>query len=138
MKRTYHGTFYESNGDGIVSPYEFTMKVELDKNFSFTGTIWESEFSEISGLHVQAKGFIDQNHISFVKTYPIAYEFAADGNVVVDESRKGHEVTFDGYWDENLGVWLGEWEMEGETFFLSFNEIETPIFFGRFEMRMIE
>jgi len=114
------------------------MEVEIDSNFSFKGTVWEDEFSIASNKYLIVNGYIDNDHISFVKTYPCLYEFNEEGELVIDESKKGHEVIYDGYWDKDKKYWTGEWEVEGETAPLRFNNIVTELFIGPFEMWMIE
>jgi len=138
VKRIYLGSFYDIDKEGNESPFQFRIDVEIDEKLSFNGTVWEEEFTGITGKLLSVKGFIDKDHISFVKQYPCAYEFDENRNIIIDESRKGHEVIYDGYWDENTGSWTGEWEVEGETEVFQLNEVKTKVYIGHFEMKMIE
>lgn len=138
MKRIYQGNYYDIDKEGNESPFQFRIEVDIDEKLSFTGTVWEEEFTGITGKLSTVKGFIDEDHISFVKKYPCTYEYDENGKIIIDESRKGHEVIYDGYWDENTGTWSGEWEVEGETEVFHFYEIKTKVFIGQFEMKMIE
>jgi len=138
MKKIYQGNYFDFDKDGNEIPFGFRMEVELDEKWNFHGIVWEDEFSGITEKHLTVKGFIDEDHISFVKQYPCAYEFDHEGNSIVDESRRGHSVIYDGYLDEESGIWTGEWEIEGETQLLPLGGIETEIFLGRFEMHTLE
>ncbi len=138
MKRIYQGNYYQIDKSGNNLPFLFRMEVELDKNFSFNGTVWEEEFTEMSGKHLSVKGFIDNDHISFVKQYPCLYKIDEKWKVNIDVSKRGHAVIYDGYWDESIGSWIGEWEVEGESEFLLFGRIRTEIFIGNFEMKQLE
>lgn len=138
MKRTYQGIYFDIDQDGIERPYGFRMEVEIDEKHSFNGTVWEDEFSGITGKHLSVKGFIDEDHISFVKKYPCLFEFDAEGKIIIDETKSGHEVIYDGYWNEENGIWLGEWEVECETEVFQFDKIKTRVFIGAFEMNMVE
>jgi hypothetical protein len=114
------------------------MEVEIDEKFSFHGIVWEEEFSGITGKHLSVKGFIDEDHISFVKKYPCLYEGDENGKVIIDETKSGHEVIYDGYWNEEQGIWIGEWEVEGETQIFHFEKIMTDVYVGAFEMKIVE
>ncbi|MBL1278832.1 MAG: hypothetical protein COA33_001055 [Fluviicola sp.] len=138
MKRIYQGKFFDIDFNEKEISIGFKMEVEIDSNFSFKGTVWEDEFSIASNKYLIVNGYIDNDHISFVKTYPCLYEFNEEGELVIDESKKGHEVIYDGYWDKDKKYWTGEWEVEGETAPLRFNNIVTELFIGPFEMWMIE
>ena len=138
MKRTYQGHYYHPDLEGNENAFQFRIEAEIDEKLTFNGVVWEEEFTGITGKLLTVKGFIDEDHISFVKKYPCAYEYDELGKIIIDESRKGHEVIYDGYWDENTGAWTGEWEVEGETEVFHFNEIKTHVFIGCFEMKMIK
>lgn len=114
------------------------MEVEIDEKLCFTGSVSEEEFSGIIGRLLSVKGFIDGDHISFVKQYPCLYEFDENREVIIDESKRGHEVIYDGYWDETKAIWTGEWEVEGETEIFQFDMIKNKVFLGKFEMNMLE
>lgn len=138
MKKTYQGNYFEIDQNGSEVPFVFRMDVEMDEKLSFKGTVWEDEFSGITGKLLTVKGFIDEDHISFVKKYPCSYEFDENGKIIIDESKRGHEVIYDGYWDDENKNWTGEWEVEGETVTLHFNMIKTNVFLGKFELNMME
>lgn len=138
MKRQYLGNYFEINENGTESSFGFKMNIELDDNLSFTGTVWEDEFSGISGKSLTVRGFIDEDHISFVKKYPCKYESDENSQVVIDIDKPGHEVIYDGYWNEELKNWTGEWEIEGEIELFHLNEIKASVYIGRFEMKEIQ
>lgn len=136
MQRTYSGKYFEIDIHGNEIPFPFKMDVILDKRLNFTGTVWAEEFSGLSGKQLSVRGFINDEHISFVKKYPFVYEYDEEGKPFIDESRNGHEVIYDGYWNEPSQKWVGEWEVEGETQtkFFTNEIIETKVFVGKFEM----
>ena len=136
MKRTYLGKYYDIDQEGNESPFSFQMDVEFDNQMNFSGSVWEEEFSELSGKRLSVKGFIEAEHISFVKKYPCSYEYDKDGKAVIDDSKPGHEVIYDGYFDKNTGTWTGEWEVEGQTDLKGLGEVTTEVFTGYFEMKM--
>lgn len=138
MKRIFTGKYYDIDQQGNESSFSFKMDVELDSKMNFSGIVWEEEFSEISGKNLSVKGFIDDDHISFVKQYPCFYAYDENGKVIIDTSKKGHEVIYDGYWNDNIGVWVGEWEVEGQTELKGLDDITTEVFIGSFEMKMKE
>jgi len=138
VKRIFHGKYFAIDQNGNESPFEFRMEVELDDEQSFTGTVWEEEFSGITGKGLTVKGFIDENHISFVKQYPCLYDAGENGEIIIDESKHGHEVIYDGHWNEELGSWFGEWEIEVKTELVSFHKFESSLFIGVFEMKVLE
>lgn len=138
MKRIYLGNYFDIDQQGNESPFEFRMEVEIDEKHSFYGTVWEEEFSGITGKLITVKGFIDEDHISFVKKYPCLYSIDQEGKTKIDETKHGHEVIYDGYWNEESGKWHGEWEIEGETEVFHFDKIKTRVYIGAFEMSMVE
>ena len=138
MEREYLGSYFDLNEDGTESSFGFRMKIELDAKLNFTGTIWEDEFSRISGKSITVRGFIDDDHISFVKKYPCKYESNENLEVVIDKDKPGHEVIYDGYWNEELENWSGEWEIEGDIELFHINQIKTSVYIGRFEMKEIQ
>jgi hypothetical protein len=138
MKRTYHGNYFSFDFEGNEIPFPFRIEVEIDKNFSFTGTVWEEDYAEVTSELSSVKGFIDNDHISFVKKYPYAFQYNKNRGLIVDGSSYGHEVLYDGYWDENTGSWQGDWEILNESAVFHARKFKSKGRIGRFEMRMIE
>lgn len=112
----------------------FKMEVELDDNLNFSGTIWEAEFSSLTEEIPTVKGYIEEDHISFVLNYPLFYACDEKGQVYIDASKEGHEVIYDGYWNNVSKEWVGEWEVEGQTVLEGTGDIFTEVFIGTFEM----
>ena len=137
MKRIYHGNYFDIDQHGNNKPFAFRMEVEMDEKLNFVGTVWEDQFSGLTGKLLSVKGYIDEDHISFVKKYPCQYAGDENGKLIIDESKPGHEVIYDGYWDESKGMWEGEWEVEGNIEVLQFDMIQTKIFIGKFELHTI-
>lgn len=137
MHRVYQGKYYDVNEEGIESPFPFLMEVTCDDKLNFSGTVWDEEFSSITGLKSSVKGYINEDHISFVKQYPCLYSWDETGKVVIDNSKSGHQVIYNGYWNNSEGKWIGEWEVEGETEVFTNEMIKTQVYLGKFEMRMV-
>lgn len=135
MEKEYLGNYFEQNEDGKEISVGFKMKLELDKKLNFIGTVWEEEFSGITGKLVSVRGFIDEDHISFVKKYPCKYESNENFEVAIDMDKPGHEVIYDGYWNEELENWSGEWYIQDDYELFLVNQIKTFAYFGRFEMK---
>lgn len=112
----------------------FKMEVELDDNLNFSGTIWEAEFSSLTEEMPTVKGYIEEDHISFVLNYPLFYARDEKGQVYIYASKEGHEVIYDGYWNNVSKEWVGEWEVEGQTVLEGTGDIFTEVFIGTFEM----
>jgi hypothetical protein len=136
VKRTYKGKYYDIDHKGDEFQVSFSMVVEFNDKMSFKGSVWEDEFTKLSGKQLVVKGYIDEDHISFVKKYPCYYASDENGKRFIDESKLGHEVIYDGYWDENSRKWIGEWEVEGETTLEGLEGIQTDVYVGSFEMTM--
>lgn len=110
LARVWKGSFWYLSDDEIYRRQQFTMSVNL-KNGSFSGEVEEDVFSEITGGEkVAVRGFIEYDLISFVKRYPFRY-ISKNGQPYIDRTQRGHEVTYQGYFDENEGKWEGHWEV---------------------------
>lgn len=104
------------------------------ENGSFTGEFSDEEFTSITGEKGTVKGFIDNAHISFVKKYPFQYDELEDGTLFFDMDSEGHEVVYDGYFNEETGCWEGEWEILIEE--IKLNEDESELIFDRGSWKM--
>lgn len=137
MIRIYKGKYFDVNALGIEFSIEFKMTLELDEEFNFIGTVWEQEFSEISNLEGLVKGFIENEHISFVLTYPCFYGCDENDQIIIDKSKPGHDVIYDGFWDSESQSWIGEWEIEGPTEISFLDQIKTEVIIGNFQMKLV-
>ena len=104
---------YNPEEYGIVDDVDFEMYVEL-KEGKFEGKVYDDEFRELCDELAIVKGFIDENKIHFVVTYPISYSIDENDKVQIDESKKGHDVIYNGFLNSNLGRWEGGWEIMEE------------------------
>lgn len=100
------GTF---NNEEIIQ-IPFRMNVKIYEGI-FKGTSEDEETKDIFDEPVKVRGFIEGNHISFIKTYPKNYELLEDGTPKVIKNSGPHEVTYDGSWDPKTQNWKGEWEV---------------------------
>lgn len=135
MKRTYKGQYFDVDSQGNQFSVAFKMVLEIDEKMNFIGTVWEEEFSAITGLESSVKGYIENDHISFLLSYPCFYGENDEGEIIIDKSIAGHDVIYDAYWDENNGNWVGEWEVEGSKVSSSLDQIKTEVYIGQFEMK---
>jgi hypothetical protein len=134
--RNYIGRYHQVISEDVTVVVEFRITVEMDARMNFNGSAWEAEFSRLSGKELTVRGFVDGEHISFVKTYPCGFTVDAFGQSIILPDERGHEVLYDGYWDHAMEMWTGEWEVEGETLVFSPTEIKVQVFTGYFEMKM--
>lgn len=109
MKKTWIGE-YRYSFDDSSQGCSFEINAIYSKG-SFEGTVYEEEFSGLTGDLVHVKGFIDDDLISFIKTYPYFFGTDDDDNIVVDKQLKGHFVEYEGRFDEEKGCWSGNWEI---------------------------
>lgn len=110
-KKTWIGKYGYLYDNAESDFYSFEINATLEKG-SFEGTVFEEEFSGATGDLVAVKGFIDGDFISFVKTYPYGYWRDEDDKVIVDKDVSGSDVTYQGNFDSDTGVWKGDWEIE--------------------------
>lgn len=117
QKAAIEGTWkgYYEYGEGYLLPYfgqrvSFEITIDGDDH-SFTGTTREepSEYSVPSQASV--KGFIDNNLVSFIKTYPI--------NPIIDEHNQTIQIEAGQLNIEHLGIidhaqqcMYGSWQIE--------------------------
>lgn len=135
MKVTWKGFYCYSNE---LTDDRFGFEIEADYlNGSFRGTFTEDEFTSLTGCGGSVSGFIEHRHISFVKKYPFGYDEQADGLILIDEHQEGHEVVYDGYFDEEKGVWEGSWEIVVEEIEINEAEYELIVDTGYWQMKRI-
>lgn len=120
---------------GIIDDVNFELYVEL-KNGSFEGVSYDDEFRELCDELAKVKGFIEDEHISFVVTYPISYSIDENDVVSIDPSKKGHDVIYDGNFIGNLGKWAGTWEILAEKVKMGKDEYFQHYSTGHWEMTM--
>jgi hypothetical protein len=111
VKKNWIGRYGYSFEEG--NEWYFSFEINADYiDGSFEGTVSEEEFTGYTNDLVHVKGFIEEDMISFVKTYPHLYIVDEKGDVYVDKSQRGHSVTYQGYFDESKSEWYGEWEVK--------------------------
>jgi hypothetical protein len=112
--QVWKGKFsYNPEEYGIVDDVDFELYVEL-KDGKFEGKVYDDEFRELCDQLAFVKGFIEENRIHFVVTYPISYSMDENDQVQIDPSKKGHDVIYNGFLNPNRGKWEGEWEIMEE------------------------
>lgn len=138
IKRTWIGKFFDVGENGNEEPIGFRLDVEMAENMTFDGKMWEEEFYPKTKLLIDVKGYIENDHISFVKSYPCLYDIDENNQVVIDLNQKGHEVVYQGEWIESRGVWSGFWEIKGAVVFEARDYYEEIIYQGPFEMSILK
>jgi hypothetical protein len=112
--QVWKGKFsYNPEEYGIVDDVDFELYVEL-KDGIFEGKVYDDEFRELCEELAIVKGYINENRIHFVVTYPISYSMDENDQVQIDPSKKGHDVIYNGFLNPNRGKWEGEWEIMEE------------------------
>ena len=109
-EKNWTGRYGYSFDEGSDDFYAFQITATYN-NGSFEGTLYDEEFSGHTQDLVHVKGFIEGDLISFVTTYPYYFAYKDDGSIIVDKSVKGHNVTYEGYFNERTGSWNGQWEI---------------------------
>ena len=114
ISQVWKGKFsYNPEEYGIVEDVDFELYVEL-KDGKFEGKVYDDEFRELCDQLAIVKGFIEENRIHFVVTYPISYSMDENDQVQIDPNKKGHDVIYNGFLNPNRGKWEGEWEIMEE------------------------
>lgn len=135
MELIWNGKYsYENNFDEANS-FGFILKVKYH-NTSFEGIALDEEFTVLTGEHAVIKGFIDNEHISFVKKYPFKFEEQEDGSILIDREKKGHEVIYNGFLNKDIGVWEGEWEILQNEVQISMGKYEEFLITGFWQMKI--
>lgn len=138
MKKIWIGKYIDIGHKGKDEEFAFRIDAKMDEEMSFSGTVWEEEFSEKSNLHLTVEGFISEDHISFVKYYPCSFESDENFNIIIDKNKKGHEVVYDGYWNDQKEQWEGTWEVKGSIISKGVDYFEEEIITGSFDMKLLE
>lgn len=133
MKVSWQGFYCYNIEFDETEQYGFTIDAEFVDG-SFRGEFSEDEFTGITGEKGTVKGFIDEYHISFVKKYPFQYDELEDGSLFFDFEAEGHEVVYDGTFNQETGTWEGEWEILVEE--VQVNDEESEQYFDRGSWRM--
>ncbi len=104
MKKVWNGFYEDYLFENNKITVEFTITAELE-NGSFKGKVYENEFSKFTGDSIDVQGFIEGNLISFVTKYPYLFAYDSKGKILIDKNEKGHEVIYEGYFNEATGIW---------------------------------
>lgn len=125
LKRLYSwkGKYTYEEGFPIDASFDFELKVQYNDG-SFDGIAIEEEFTKLSGESAHVKGFIEEDYISFVKTYPFKFEEQEDGTVVIDRNERGHKVEYDGYFNSEQNRWEGNWNIVSDEIKIFADEYE--------------
>ncbi len=125
LEKKINGAFSYSND--FIDSFLFEGKIVMI-NGSFEGSISEEEFTDVTNEKVYIKGFIDGDHISFVKSYPFSYYLSEDETeIVFDPYKKGHDVIYDGYLNTQSNEFEGNWEIKIK---------EEKLYHGKYEINL--
>ena len=134
MKTTWQGKYGYLYENEEIEYFSFEINAELIDG-SFEGTVHEQEFSGLTGDLVHVKGFIEDDFISLVLTYPYAFYIDDEGKPIIDKNEVGHEVIYQGNFDHETGTWRGEWEIEVNQIKIDEETDEIDAVVGVWEMR---
>ncbi len=110
-QEVWKGKFsYDPEEYGQMDDVDFELYVELD-NGIFEGKVYDDEFRDVYDGLASVKGFIDQERIHFVVTYPVSYSMDENKEVTIDTTKKGHDVIYDGILNPISEKWEGDWEI---------------------------
>lgn len=108
MKLSWKGAYeydYPLEGEGAVS---FEMNVDFSDG-KFEGQLTDDEFTSLTGDVCQVEGVLKENHIQFTQTYPYQYDELEDGTLLIDGKASGHQVYYEGSFDQTTDQWEGVW-----------------------------
>lgn len=120
---------------GILDDVNFELYVDL-KLGSFSGNATDPEYIELCKLPIHVEGFVDGDHISFVKIYPFWYGLDENDVLYLDETKKEHRVEYDGYFDPDVNKWTGHWEVIIDEVQVEFEIYEHVYIGGSWEMEL--
>lgn len=134
MKRTWIGKYGYLYDDEASDYSSFEINVELIDG-TFKGTVFEEEFTGATGDLIQVKGFIDGDFISFIKTFPYGFWIDENGDYIFDKTALGHQVIYHGNFDQENGIWSGEWEIELSVKNINDENDEVEVMVGVWDMK---
>lgn len=109
---------YSLSADNVEGLQEKKIDFELHLNLnegSFTGTMLDTAYAELSDDTIVVTGFFEDNYVSFVAKYPLRAVPNAEGIFVLDTNLPNHEVTFYGEFEEDSKKISGDWEIVENT-----------------------
>lgn len=134
LKRTWIGKYGYLFDDAETEHFSFEINVKIIDG-AFEGTAFEQEFSGSTGDLIHVKGFIEGDFISFVKKYPYGYWKDENDEVIIDIKIPGHEVVYQGNFDQEKGLWKGEWEIEVDIDQVDEENDEVQVMVGVWDMK---
>ena len=138
IKKVWIGKFTDIVDNNKEEEFAFRMEVQMDEKMNFIGTVWEEEFYEQTKLFIDVKGYMHEHQIQFVKSYPCVYEMDENFKTIIDYSKKGHQVTYDGKKDKVNDKWTGKWEVKGDLIVIDGESYQQEDYGGYFEMELVE
>lgn len=138
QKRVWIGKFLDIVTEDKEEEFAFRIDAELDDKMRFKGTVWEEEFYDKTKLFIDVKGTIKGDRIQFVKTYPCVYDIDENFKTIIDYSKKGHQVKYDGKKQKGTEKWVGEWLVKGDKVVIDGETYEQDDYGGSFEMTLSE
>lgn len=101
---------YNPEEYGLMDDVDFELYVSIE-NGVFEGKVYDDEFRDLYDGLAEVKGFIDEDRIHFVVTYPVSYSMDENDEVKIDPTKKGHNVIYNGFLNKDKNKWEGEWEI---------------------------
>lgn len=104
---------YNPEEYGFEEDVNFELYISKTDN-QFEGVSYDDEFRDLHPELPKVKGFIDGDKIYFVITYPVSYSIDENDKILIDQTRKGHDVIYNGTFDRTFNKWSGIWEIMQE------------------------
>ncbi|XOV68314.1 MAG: hypothetical protein ACFHU9_03875 [Fluviicola sp.] len=138
MKNVWKGSYtYFDDEENESKPIGFEIHAELVSG-SFHGKVSEEEFTKLTGDKATVKGFVENDFISFVKTYPYAW-WIEDEQYWINKELPGHDCNYRGFYSEADQEWSGEWEVITEKGRIGNyqEEFEAIVLTGSWKMKQV-
>lgn len=101
---------YDQEDYGFVDEVDFELYLHFDGN-EMKGVCYDEEFRDLYHELPKVFGTIDGDKIEFTVTYPVSYSINEEDEIVIDPTKKGHDVIYKGEFDHALNRWRGIWEI---------------------------
>lgn len=100
----------ESFGEHKDKELTFSMIIQ-SQDGELTGSVTDLEGFGACPEEALIEGFIEDDLISFIKKFPVCYEFNENWELVKIEEKAPTEINFSGNYNAETGKFAGEWDM---------------------------
>ena len=114
-RQKFKGFFSYTNQDENGIEFEESVNFEMELEFnqgSFKGTTIDEETKDLFNEPITVEGFIEDEMINFVVTYPNNYYFDLEQNKLVVEKNKAYPgCEYLGSYNKDSNKFEGEWRL---------------------------